>query len=281
MNFKDWLKEKIWAINRFGGFKPLSISSVKYFPYKEDSKNYRIATQLPKVEKCSQGIPIPPKDLWIGYSDNVEGYLGSGESDCKTMIEGLGETGFAFNDGQRILEFGCAAGRMLRHLYRYAQKSDVWGIDISGNHIMWNKRYFPSCFKFAVTTTIPHLPFEDNHFDLIYSGSVFTHIDDLADAWLLELRRIIKPGGRIFITIHDEHSLKLLKKDYPDAALTKTIIDNEALTTDFDLCVFDRDAHSQVFYRREYYLDILKSVMKVIWIKPEAYGYQTGIILEK
>lgn len=29
------------------------------------------------------------------------------------------------------------------------------------------------------------LKFADGYFDVIYGGSVFTHIDDLADAWFL------------------------------------------------------------------------------------------------
>ena len=40
-------------------------------------------------------------------------------------------------------------------------------------------------FHFAVTIIVPQLPFEDNHFDLIYAGSVLTHIDDPVKSWLL------------------------------------------------------------------------------------------------
>jgi SAM-dependent methyltransferase len=50
----------------------------------------------------------------------------------------------------------------------------------------------------------PSLPIPDNHFDLITGFSAFTHIDDLESPWLLELRRILKPGGLLYLTIHDE-----------------------------------------------------------------------------
>ena len=49
--------------------------------------------------------------------------------------------------------------------------------------------------NFATVTTAPHLPFADGYFDFAYCSSVFTHISDLADAWLLELRRIVRSGG--------------------------------------------------------------------------------------
>ena len=43
-------------------------------------------------------------------------------------------------------------------------------------------------------TAFPHLPFEDNTFTLIYAGSVFTHILQLMDAWVMEFPRILKPS---------------------------------------------------------------------------------------
>ena len=33
---------------------------------------------------------------------------------------------------------------------------------------------------------------------------MFTHIDELESPWLLELRRILRPGGLLYATIHDE-----------------------------------------------------------------------------
>jgi SAM-dependent methyltransferase len=39
------------------------------------------------------------------------------------------------------------------------------------------------------------LPREDGSFDLIYAFSVFTHISDAWSAWLLELHRLLAPGG--------------------------------------------------------------------------------------
>jgi ubiquinone/menaquinone biosynthesis C-methylase UbiE len=80
---------------------------------------------------------------------------------------------------------------------------------------------------FANTTTLPHVPYEDNYFDLIYAGSVFTHIADLADAWLLELKRILRPGGMLYVTVHDDHTLEVLRADFPDYYLTRLELDYE------------------------------------------------------
>jgi SAM-dependent methyltransferase len=49
----------------------------------------------------------------------------------------------------------------------------------------------------------PPLPFaEDNSFDLVYAFSVFTHIPaEHQEAWLLEMKRILKPGGFLVCTV--------------------------------------------------------------------------------
>jgi ubiquinone/menaquinone biosynthesis C-methylase UbiE len=68
----------------------------------------------------------------------------------------------------------------------------MWGVDINARHINWCQLNLRPPFSFATTTTAPQLPFEDGYFDLIYSGSVFTQLSDLADAWILELRRVVR-----------------------------------------------------------------------------------------
>jgi SAM-dependent methyltransferase len=76
---------------------------------------------------------------------------------------------------------------------------------------------------FATGTTAPHVPFEDRTFDLIYCGSVFTHISELAEAWLLELRRILRPGGYVYVTIHTRHTIDLLLTRYREEPLLKDL----------------------------------------------------------
>src|SRR5262249_2975428 len=86
----------------------------------------------------------------------------------------------------------------------------IWGVDVTAEHIIWCQQHLSPPFYFATVTTAPHLPFEDRYFDLIYAGSVFTHIADLADAWLLELKRITRPGGRLYITVHEQRTVDLI-----------------------------------------------------------------------
>jgi SAM-dependent methyltransferase len=67
---------------------------------------------------------------------------------------------------------------------------------------------------------VPNLPFEDRSFGLIFCGSVFTHIDDLVETWFLEMHRILRPGGRLYFSVNDEHAVRVFDgeaspEDYP------------------------------------------------------------------
>jgi SAM-dependent methyltransferase len=46
-----------------------------------------------------------------------------------------------------------------------------------------------------VSAPSPPLPRDDDSYDLVYAFSVFTHITDAWVAWLIELHRVLSPGG--------------------------------------------------------------------------------------
>src|SRR5437763_7108256 len=65
--------------------------------------------------------------------------------------------------------------------------------------------YMPRSIRLILNASAPSLPLPGRYFDVITAFSVFTHIDeDLESAWLLELRRILTPGGLLYVTIQDE-----------------------------------------------------------------------------
>ena len=185
-----------------------------FFKFAQGADYYALRATSDKGLVCENGLSIPPRRLWFGYAETEQRYLEVGRYSVDSMTKGMQETGFSVNDCTRVLDFGCAAGRMVRWLKDVAEKGEVWGVDVSADHIAWCTQNLSPPFNFATTTEIPHLPFEDRYFDFIYAASVFTHIDDLAAAWLQELRRILRPGGRLYATIHDEHLVSILEPDY-------------------------------------------------------------------
>lgn len=260
-------------------------SKVIYLQYQKGEDYYLIPSEKIDYELCEQGLPIPPEKLWLGYGKEKREYL-YGKEQVNKMLEIVKESGFELTDNKKVLDFGCGAGRMIRWFKPYAEKCELWGTDINSDCIFWAKKYLRPPFNFATTTTIPHLPFEDNYFDFIYAGSVFTHIDDLAEAWLLELRRILNKTGRIFITIQDKHSIQLLKEhpDYQNEWLACYIRENkisEGIYSDFDSISGGRGLDAQIFYDTDYFCNSTKRILKTVSVYKEIYGFQTGILLQK
>src|SRR6185295_13242807 len=51
------------------------------------------------------------------------------------------------------------------------------------------------------------LPFDDDSFDLVYSNGVLHHTPNTARA-VAEIRRVLKPGGRVIAMVYAENSLQ-------------------------------------------------------------------------
>jgi SAM-dependent methyltransferase len=140
-------------------------------------------------------------------------------------------------------------------------------------------------FHFLVNTILPHLPFEDRYFDVVYAGAVFTHIDDLAKTWFLELRRVLRAGGKLYVTIHDRHSIHLLTHEWREVPFAEFLRQNqdyaEFAHTNFAMFTLGRATESQVFYDVESFCERLQGLFKVLSVTEGAYGYQTAVLLEK
>lgn len=228
--------------------------------------------------------PVPPLELREGWWGSDEEYLEPGRRDMATMLQILDGVGASLPNVRRVLDFGCAAGRMLR-FFPEADQRECWGVDIKAHHIAWCQEHLSPPFLFAAATTLPHLPFEDGYFDLVYCGSVFTHIGDLPDATLLELRRVLRPGGFAYITIHDEHSIEALLDRYPERGLTDMLrrLDAETgiLQQDYAFFYVGVDPWTLVFYDSSYLIDKWSRLMEIESISPEAMDYQTALVLRK
>jgi SAM-dependent methyltransferase len=106
--------------------------------------------------------------------------------------------------GRRALDFGCGAGRTLRHFIGEADAAEIWGCDIDEPSIAWVRdRLCPPLHAF-VSRTEPPLPQPDAGFDLIWAISVFTHLTESWSRWLLELHRVLADDGLVIVTYMGE-----------------------------------------------------------------------------
>lgn len=256
-----------------------------YFQSHPGKNAYCLKPGAASTEASADGkLPAPPEELWLGYGPDIETYLSSGKRHVTEMSRILEKDGFSMGTAKRVLEFGCGAGRMIRHVPAFAPNAQLWGVDVSAEHVRWCVENLMPIGSFATTTLVPHLPFEDGFFDLVYCGSVFTHIEDIQESWLLELGRILRPSGRLYATIHDEDTVKLLDGDFRDERLSKMMNEQpvyKANKNNFNMIVVWRGSGSQVFYSSSYFRSIVPPIFKWVSRTPAAYGYQTAVVLEK
>ena len=273
--------------------------SDKFYPWEADQIFFIVPK--PSIQHREpvdrRELPVPPRSLWGGFSSERradEYFLHSGKVHFDKMKTILYESGFRIEDKDRILDFGCSSGRIIRWFVDYTEHCEVWGVDINAREIIWCQQNLSPPFKFATVTTSPHLPFEDNYFDLIYCVSVFTHIADLADAWLLELKRITRPQGRLFITVLDKHTADVTINQ-PEKILDTGIRvpeerrdwllswdrEHKFSALDYDMFTIGRGPESNVFYDINYLQEHWGRIFKIRSITLEGSGYQTALVLEK
>lgn len=130
---------------------------------------------------------------WWDPDDAMASYEALGRELVRTIRAALPQDwSFA---GKRVLDLGCGAGRVLRHLLD--EGAELWGCDLDEPSIAWLNEHL-SPVRGVVSGEWPPLPFETASFDLIYATSVYTHLTENWSAWMLEHHRILRPGGLLF-----------------------------------------------------------------------------------
>ncbi|WP_158545111.1 class I SAM-dependent methyltransferase [Dyella monticola] len=102
-----------------------------------------------------------------------------------------------------ILDFGCGVGNTIAHLREAFPAAELYGTDLSGESI---KLALDTHASEATFRTIENarIPYVDHSFDIAVAACVFHHIPPSErNHWIAELRRVLKPGGQVFIFEHN------------------------------------------------------------------------------
>jgi SAM-dependent methyltransferase len=106
----------------------------------------------------------------------------------------------------KILDSGCGSMPYKEFILKNDKVRDYVGLDIDSGlnyedviaDVLWDGSA---------------MPFENNTFDIVISTEVLEHVPN-PDAYLMEVRRVLKPGGMFFFTVPFLMSLHEVPNDY-------------------------------------------------------------------
>jgi SAM-dependent methyltransferase len=187
-----------------------------------------------------------------------------------------------------VLDVGCGIGRIASALTRYLNKDATYhGFDIVKEEIEWctqsiSQRFPIFSFSWAdirnahynpqgtIAASEYQFPFPDGYFDFVYLTSVFTHMlpPDL-EHYLSEISRVLRPGGRLFLTcfLINDTSLRRISEKRSFLGFQKT--SSEAWVMDVG------DPEAAVAYPEEYLREQIGSA-RISTREPIRYGAWSG-----
>jgi ubiquinone/menaquinone biosynthesis C-methylase UbiE len=110
----------------------------------------------------------------------------------------------AVEPGVRVLDLGCGAGRFVAALRELG--ADPVGVELSAAALERARRNVPGA-DLRLVAADGSLPLGHGEVDVVWCSEVLEHVPDTI-AFLTEVRRVLKRGGRLLVTVPDHGRLK-------------------------------------------------------------------------
>ncbi|MGW6951453.1 class I SAM-dependent methyltransferase [Streptomyces xanthophaeus] len=168
------------------------------------------ATDVPESPAGSAG-PARVND----YDSFAEAYTAENENNLvNAYYERPGMLALAGEvTGRRILDAGCGAGALSAELRD--RGAVVTGIDASTGMLALARRRLGDDVPLHVVDLRDRLPFDDAAFDDVVASLVLHYLEDWGPT-LAELRRVLRPGGRLIVSVDHPFVAYAIQEPRPD-----------------------------------------------------------------
>ncbi len=150
---------------------------------------------------------ISPNDLML---DTVHHYYRCGRAAIGSIMDSLQAASKPTTEVRRILDLPCGHGRVLRYLKVAFPHAEISACDLLRDAV----DFCASTFGAVPVYSSPdpeQIPLEQNAFDLIWAGSLFTHLD--SDMWMKFLnvfRSYLRAGGLLVFSTQGHQTYHLM-----------------------------------------------------------------------
>jgi SAM-dependent methyltransferase len=160
----------------------------------------------------ASGNRVPPADppgindydsLAEAYSADTDTTIQNAYYERPAILALAGEV-----TGRRILDAGCGAGPLFEALRD--RGAIVTGFDTSPGMLAVARRRLGPDADLQVADLAKPLPFADGAFDDVVASLVLHYLEDWGPP-LAELRRVLKPGGRLIVAIDHPFAIQALE----------------------------------------------------------------------
>ncbi|WP_432052898.1 class I SAM-dependent methyltransferase [Streptomyces xiamenensis] len=176
---------------------------------KDDSEPQELVMSVRLASPAAVGVD-PPKVN--DYNSFAKAYAAVNETNLvnayyerPAMLDLVGEA-----TGRRILDAGCGSGLL------YAALRDrgalMSGFDSSAEMLELARRRLGDGADLRVTDLGGPLPYPDDAFDDVVASLVLHYLEDWGPA-LTELRRVLKPGGRLIASVDHPFAVHLMHRE--------------------------------------------------------------------
>jgi SAM-dependent methyltransferase len=191
-----------------------------------------LAFRIGRDSVTYDGSTIPTRRLRFGGENFArdEDFVRSSEREAERLVHEFG-----LSPETRLLDVGCGPGRLpIGILRRVGEIAAYEGVDVDPAAVRWCRRHIEgehATFRFRLLdvansrynpgggadAAASRLPFEDASFDIVYLYSVFSHmLENDVRTYVREFRRVLAPGGKVFLTAFVEDDVPPVMENPPD-----------------------------------------------------------------
>jgi SAM-dependent methyltransferase len=170
-----------------------------------------------QIDEAGVSRDISPHDLMLDRVSGERAYYSCGRSAIGCIMDSLHGASKPTTEIRRVLDLPSGHGRVLRYLKVAFPQAEITACDLLHDGVDFCASTFGAVPVYS-NADPGQIPLERNAFDLIWVGSLFTHLDsDLWSKFLNGFHSWLRTGGLLVFSTHGHQAyrdLKLYTRDY-------------------------------------------------------------------